>query len=437
MKTLIPRSDRFLYFLDSKFTIRLLTANSHAGQRKQSKNTNNNNSKQQRPEKTMAIDQAFGERGGIPPIRFISFLAALTFPFAHSNWQNKIPVWLSSLSSTPGNHSSATPYTPPLPHTCSLIMTVYKTSTQRLPFRQEFKEQACRWASLQSEVTCTNHLREGHISAFHFLPITTSCLSLSLCASLAPPAYLNNSSKVQPSPGITISISLPGHWLAARAQGVSQPSISFRHNFLTPPHEGSNGLFPKQTQNRGKLYKLNGRMEGSVAEPRQLREPRRPRVSLIMSLPSQTETHWMIMLQIEHKSLSLFLSKPLHLHPSLPTIYHVDALPFPPPFRPPAPPPFHLSPLHSASILLLTLSVAMHLSSYSQTFLGTPPVWSSGNMLSDFGQIWWCSLPPVAFNQLKSYFGDEQRGSCFFHELHYNRITQPEGQVPHHWGLHR
>lgn len=46
----------------------------------------------------------------------------------------------------------------------------------------------------------------------------------------------------------------------------------------------------------------------------------------------------------------------------------------------------------------------------------------------------------MAFNQWKSYFGKgergtgEQRGSCFFHELHHNRITQPEGQVPHHGG---
>lgn len=51
----------------------------------------------------------------------------------------------------------------------------------------------------------------------------------------------------------------------------------------------------------------------------------------------------------------------------------------------------------------------------------------------DFGQIRWRSPPTLAFNQWKSYFGEE-RGSCFFHELHRNRITQPEGQVPHDGG---
>lgn len=45
------------------------------------------------------------------------------------------------------------------------------------------------------------------------------------------------------------------------------------------------------------------------------------------------------------------------------------------------------------------------------------------------------SLPAVAFNQWKSYFGDEQRGSCFFHELLYNRITQPESPVAPSLGI--
>lgn len=191
----------------------------------------------------MAIDQAFGERGGISPIRFISFPAALTFPFAHSNWQNKIPVRLSSLSSTPGNHSSTAPYTlyaPPLLGSSSAASSwrgrEHKQSVCRSA--EESEEYACRWASLQSGVTCTNHLREGHTSTFHFLPITTT--SLASCSlpplMLALPAYLNNSSEVQPSPGIIISISPPGNWLATHSQGVSQSSISFRHNFLTPPH---------------------------------------------------------------------------------------------------------------------------------------------------------------------------------------------------------
>lgn len=53
-----------------------------------------------------------------------------------------------------------------------------------------------------------------------------------------------------------------------------------------------------------------------MAEPLRLREPRRPRVSLMMSLPSQTETHWMIMLQIGQISLSLAFS--FCIPPSLP-----------------------------------------------------------------------------------------------------------------------
>lgn len=235
MKTLIPALDRFLYFPDSKFTIKLLTTESHARKRKQSKNNNTKKQQQpkkkdQHPQKTMAIDQAFGERGGISPIRFISFPAALTFPFAHSNWQNKIPVWLSSLSSAPGNHSSAAPYiqTPPNPPLfCHLSSAA--SSWQHIKHKHnacplfwlKFKEEACRWASLQSEVTCANHLGEGRISAFHFPPITTSCFSLPLCTSLALPAYLNNSSEVQPSRGITISVSLPGYRLAAHTESPS------------------------------------------------------------------------------------------------------------------------------------------------------------------------------------------------------------------------
>lgn len=161
-----------------------------------------------------------------------------------------------------------------------------------------------------------------------------------------------------------------------------------------------------------------------MAEPRRLHEPRRPRVSLMLSLPSQTETHWMIMLQIGQKSLRLpFFS-----------IYN-------PPFAViPSPPPSITLLLLSFPIVLLSfllLSVSIHPSFHSQTFSEVLPIWSSGNTLRDFGQIWWCSLPTVAFNQSKSYFGDEQGGSCFFHELLYNRITQPEGQVPHHQGLHR
>lgn len=152
MKALIPVLDQFLYFLDSKFTIKLLTTNSKAGRWKQSKN---NNEKHQHPEKTMAIDQTFGERGGISLIRFISFPAALTFPFAHSNWQNKIPVQLSSLSSTWCNHSYTAPYTftslflhPCIPLELGLIITEDETYTEHMPFAMESHKYTCHWASL-------------------------------------------------------------------------------------------------------------------------------------------------------------------------------------------------------------------------------------------------------------------------------------------------
>lgn len=175
MKTLIPALDRFLYFLDSKFTIKLLTTESHARKRKQSKNNTTKKQQQpkkkdQHPQKTMAIDQAFGERGGISPIRFISFPAALTFPFAHSNWQNKIPVWLSSLSSAPGNHSSAAPYIQPPPNPplfCHLSSAAsswqhIKHKHNACPFFWlEFKEEACHWA-------IWGHLRKSPRGRAHF-----------------------------------------------------------------------------------------------------------------------------------------------------------------------------------------------------------------------------------------------------------------------------
>lgn len=157
----------------------------------------------------------------------------------------------------------------------------------------------------------------------------------------------------------------------------------------------------------------------------------------MMSLPSQTETHWMIMLQIGQESLSLaftFHTPPSQPHPLAP--------------QPSIPAASLLSPLFSSASSFpsfphptkhpSSLSSLLHTFIFPPPdFLRTPPIWSSGNTVRDYGQIWWCSLPTVAFNQSKSYFGDEQRGSCFFHELLYNRITQPEGQVPHHRGLHR
>lgn len=81
MKALILVPDQFLYFLDSKFTIKILAANTAGPGEKKTQSNRGEKS----PEETMAIDQKFGERGGISGIRFISFLATLTFPFAHFN----------------------------------------------------------------------------------------------------------------------------------------------------------------------------------------------------------------------------------------------------------------------------------------------------------------------------------------------------------------
>lgn len=154
-----PFSDRFLYFLNSKFTIKPLTTDSQARWGKQSKN----NEKHGRLGKTMAIDQAFGGRGGISPIRFISFPAALTFPFAQSNWQNKILVRLSSLSSTTGNHSYMAPLTP--------SVSSEDSSWQRIEYKQNtclFAEWADHRAFLQTVVTHINHIREGYSSIHSF-----------------------------------------------------------------------------------------------------------------------------------------------------------------------------------------------------------------------------------------------------------------------------
>lgn len=99
--------------------------------------------------------------------------------------------------------------------------------------------------------------------------------------------------------------------------------------------------------------------------------------------------------------------------------------------------------LHSAIHLLPLLpsfssSSSGHLSSGNRTFRQLHPVWSPDRwggwgtpVTSDDSP----SLPAVAFNQWKSYFGDEQRGSCFFHELLYNRITQPESPVAPSLGI--
>lgn len=151
----------------------------------------------------------------------------------------------------------------------------------------------------------------------------------------------------------------------------------------------------------------------------------------MISLPSHMETHRMIMQQ---KCLALSYLCILSLGP-------------PSPPRPPK----HPSHCCLSILLCLLLSIFLHSNIHPSSSLLSPspyihlPTFSElqpfgaggGNTPRDFGQIWWCSFPTVAFNQSKSYFGDEQRGSCFFHELLYNGITQPEGQVPHHRGLDR
>lgn len=213
----------------------------------------------------MAIDQAFGERGGISPIRFISFPAALTFPFAHSNWQNKIPVL--------GSHPSAPRrvITPPLRHTlpppqpfCSSIppslksaASSWRSKKHKQSVRLLSEECVCHRVCLRSGVTCINHLRgRAHFnfsfSSHHYLSGLPHALSTSLVSPfLALPAYPNNSFPVQPSPRIIISISLPDYWPATHSQGVSQPSISFRRNFLTPSTLGvKRALFKRDSEQR-------------------------------------------------------------------------------------------------------------------------------------------------------------------------------------------
>lgn len=158
----------------------------------------------------------------------------------------------------------------------------------------------------------------------------------------------------------------------------------------------------------------------------------------MMSLPSQMETHWMIMLQIGQKSLGLAFSHCTFRRPPHPPKHPSPRCFSPSPFSSVSSFPSFSIPLyiHPPPPLLPPLALCTFIFPLPD-FLTTPPVRSSGNTLRDFGQIWWRSLPTVALNQSKSYFGDEQRGSCFFHELLYNRIIQPEGQVPHHRGLHR
>lgn len=139
------------------------------------------------------------------------------------------------------------------------------------------------------------------------------------------------------------------------------------------------GSLQKRVGTEGELYKLSGRKEGSVAEPRWLGEPGRPWVSLMMSSPSQTETHWMIMLQDGQKAFRLAFSiftpppqphtPPNHPSPRCLTLYPPFSLFF---FFF-----FYLSPQHVRPHLLLPLHTFIF---GLLEFLTTPPIWSSGTL---------------------------------------------------------
>lgn len=132
-------------------------------------------------------------------------------------------------------------------------------------------------------------------------------------------------------------------------------------------------------------------------------EPGRPRASLMMSSPGLTETHRMIILQIEQKPPSPSL---LDYPPPTSSIHHPPACSLSPPS--------YCFALSSTSAHLLN-PPSVHLSSDYLTFTQLRPVWSSDTWGgAGIGWIRRLSLPTVAFNQWKSYFGDEQRGSCCF-----------------------
>lgn len=180
----------------------------------------------------MAIDQAFGKRGGISPIRFISFPAALTFPFAHSNWQNKIPVWLSSLSSALGNHSSTAPYSliPSVPHpfipwsaASSWQSMKHKQNVQLLPEGSE--ECACRGASLKTG----GHLYKSPQGREHFNfsssspspPLSSLALSPSPARSSCIPKQLLQSAAIPENHHQHLPASLlTGHTLAESLSAI-------------------------------------------------------------------------------------------------------------------------------------------------------------------------------------------------------------------------
>lgn len=237
----------------------------------------------------MAVDQAFGVRGSVSPIRFISFPVALTFPFEHSNWQKK-----NQLSLVPqihvGNHfSSASHSTPLVPS--SLKVQPHHDKEGKMSSSHGIllgSQYAWKRASLKRGVTFTNQLREGHTSAYHFLPIPATSL-VSALPTPAPPAYLNNSSEVQPSLRILISIRKPIDRSHTCRECLSHP-FHLDANFWVLHIRGQTSRFQKTLGTEEKLYKLSSGKGERVAEPQWLGEPRRPRVSLMMSLPSPTET---------------------------------------------------------------------------------------------------------------------------------------------------
>lgn len=79
----------------------------------------------------------------------------------------------------------------------------------------------------------------------------------------------------------------------------------------------------------------------------------------------------------------------------------------------------------------------IHLSSHPQTFSELHPFqavatcWET-SVKSDEAPFQQWHL--INWNLISGMSREEV---VFFHELLYNRITQPEGQMPHHWGLRR
>lgn len=125
--------------------------------------------------------------------------------------------------------------------------------------------------------------------------------------------------------------------------------------------------------------------EGSAAEARLLGEPGRPWVSLMMSLPRQTETHWMIMPHIGQKSRCLAFSFPTppsqpRRSPSTSISPAASISPYPP-FSPVSA--FPSYPLHQCVRPPPPTLPPPDLDAFIfglPDFLTTPPIWSGGTL---------------------------------------------------------